>query len=109
MRTPKVLHQMRLLPEPVQAKDAFVRPHAGVRAQVYIDIGFGAQNDSADGTLGLFPRLVHQVEHQVLVGRFTIIVVVIVLLHFILDGARGTGGGTRGGVEHHVHDMRRGS
>ena len=61
MRTPKVLHQMRLLPESVQAKDAFVGSDTGMRTQMHIDVCLGAQNDSADGTLGFFPRLVHQV------------------------------------------------
>ena len=44
MRTPKVLHQMRLLPESVQAKDAFVGSDTGMRTQMHIDIRLGAQN-----------------------------------------------------------------
>ena len=41
VRAPEVLHQMRLLTETVETEDALVGPDPRVRAQVYVDIGFG--------------------------------------------------------------------
>ena len=41
MAAPEVLHEMSLLPETIQAKDAFIRTHSGMGPQVDIDVGFG--------------------------------------------------------------------
>ena len=41
MGATEVFHEMRLLPETVQAKDALIRSHSGVGPQVNVDVGLG--------------------------------------------------------------------
>ena len=57
MGTPEVLHEMSLLPETVQAKDALIRPHSRVGPQVDIDVGLGGEDYAAHGALGLLAGL----------------------------------------------------
>ena len=95
MGAPEVLHEMRLLPETVQAKDAFIRSHSGVGPQVDIDVGFGGENDAADRALGLLPRLergqlLRGEAGQIGVGVVVVIVIVVIFHHFAGVGTGAT-------------------
>jgi hypothetical protein len=92
VRAPEMLHEMRLLPEPVQAQDAFIRPHARMRPEVDIHIGLRTEDNPAHRTFGFFPQDpailgLHGIDghHQVTMGHVIVVVIVIILLQVVQE------------------------
>ena len=50
-----MFHEMRLLPEPVQAEDTLIGPHTRMGPKMNVDIGLRRKLNSTDRTARIFP------------------------------------------------------